>query len=177
MCSPGTFTLLCAPSTPSFCTCATSIGPTFSTTSISSSPSSKSTWSPTLTSLAKSGYDTFTMSCEESISGRPKIFTMSPVLYSIGDSTPVVRTSGPLVSIISAMCGDTARTFLIIVRIPSGVACAVFIRTTFMPAKKSLRMKSTSQRRSLIEATIFVCFITCMYKCVFDILLCKVTEF
>ena len=42
---------------------------------------------------------------------------------------------------------------------PSGLACAVFIRTTFIPEKKSFLRKSTSQRRSLIEHTIFVCFI------------------
>ena len=45
------------------------------------------------------------------------------------------------------------------------VACAVFIRTTFIPAKNNLRRNSTSQRRSLIEATIFVCFIVCIFIC------------
>ena len=55
ICSPGTFTLLREPSSPSFCTCATNIGPTLSIISISNAPSSKRTWSPTFTSRAKSG--------------------------------------------------------------------------------------------------------------------------
>ena len=57
-----------------------------------------------------------------------------------------------------AMWGDTALTFLTIVRMPSSVAWAVLILTTFMPAKKSLRMNSCSHLLSLIDATIFVCF-------------------
>ena len=105
------------------------------------------------------------MSCEESIPGRPNILTTSPVLYSIGSAQPVVLTSGPFVSIIRARWGETVLTFFIILRIPSGVACAVFIRTTFIPAKNNLRRNSTSQRRSLIEATIFVCFIVCIFIC------------
>lgn len=56
------------------------------------------------------------------------------------------------------MWGDTARTLWMILRSPSGVAWAVFMRTTFMPALKRLRIKSTSHLKSLIEHTIFVCF-------------------
>ena len=159
MCSPGTFTLLWAPSTPSFCTSAMTIGPSQPVTFMSISPSSNRMSSPTFTSLAKSGYDTFRMSWVELISGRPKMRTVSPALYSMGSSTPVVRTSGPLVSIMRARCGDTSRTFFMMFFMPSGVAWAVFMRTTFTPAKNNLRMNSLSHLLSLIEATILVCFI------------------
>ena len=128
-------------------------------TFMSIAPSSNRMSSPTCTSLAKFSYDRFNISCSVFISGRPKIFTTSPVLYSIGASFPVVLTSGPLVSIRMPICLLTARVFRIICFIPSGVACAVFIRTTFIPASKSWRIKSTSHLRSLIEATILVCFI------------------
>ena len=162
---PGTLTLLWAPSTPSFVTWAMTAGPLMPMTSMSSAPSSKSTWSPSCTSAAKFLYDTLTMSWVESTSGRPKSLTTSPVLYSIGSAHPVVRTSGPLVSMSRPICRLTARVFLIIFFIPSSEAWAVFMRTTFMPALKSWRRKSVSQRRSLTEATIFVCFIT--WKIVF----------
>ena len=95
--------------------------------------------------------------------GRPKIFTTSPVLYSIGASTSVVRISGPFVSMSKPICGETALVFLTISLIPSSVACAVLILTTFIPEKKSFLRKSTSHLLSLIEHTIFVCFIIPIY--------------
>ena len=55
MCSPGTLTLFFEPSLPSFCTSTISASPSFFITFMSSSPSSKSTSSPTFTSLTKSG--------------------------------------------------------------------------------------------------------------------------
>lgn len=47
----------------------------------------------------------------DSISGRPNIFIISPVLYGIGFATLVVLISGPFVSISNAMCCETARVF------------------------------------------------------------------
>ena len=120
--TPGTLTLLRAPRTPSFITSATSIGPVFSTTCIHKAPSSKRMSSPTETSLVISSYETLIISWVVSIPGRPKIFTTSPVLYWIGDSTLVVRISGPLVSISKAICGETLLVLLIIALMPSGVA-------------------------------------------------------
>ena len=54
---------------------------------------------------------------------------------------------------------DLADDGVIIFLIPSSEAWAVFILMTFTPALNNWRMKSTSQRRSLTEATILVCFI------------------
>ena len=85
-------------------------------------------------SWAKLTYDTFTMSCSLSMSGRPNILTTSPVLYLIGFSHEVVRISGPLVSIRIPIWCDTFLVFLIIFLIPSAEAWAVFIRTTLTPA-------------------------------------------
>ena len=134
MCTPGTLTLLREPNSPSFFTCAITAGPLTPMTSMSRAPSSNSMWLPTFTSCAKLGYDTFTMSCSLSTSGRPNIFTTSPVLYSMGLSHEVVRISGPLVSIRIPMWCDTFLVFLIISLIPSAEACAVFILTTLTPA-------------------------------------------
>ena len=97
-----------------------------------------------------------------STSGRPNIFIISPVLYGIGFATLVVLISGPFVSISHAMCCETARVISTIFFIPSAGAWAVFIRTTFIPAKNNLRRKSISHLKSLIEQTIFVCFIFCV---------------
>ena len=60
--------------------------------------------------------------------------------------------------ICKAMSCDVARTLFITLRIPSGVPWAVFMRTTFMPAKKSLRRNSWSHRKSLMVQTILVFF-------------------
>ena len=158
MCSPGTFTLLCAPSVPSLSTRAVSVSPSLPTTFMASAPSSKSTSSPTFTSLAKLVHETHTWSWVVSVSGWPLMATCSSVLYAMGSLTPVVLTSGPLVSISRARCGVTALVLRMILRMPSGVAWAVFILTTFMPAKNKWRRKSCSQCWSLMVHTIFVCF-------------------
>ena len=80
MCSPGTLTLFFEPSIPSFCTSTTRESPSFPITFMSSSPSSKSTSSPTCTSFTKLGYETLMQSCDVSSVLCPKIFTLSPVL-------------------------------------------------------------------------------------------------
>jgi hypothetical protein len=57
------------------------------------------------------------------------------------------------------MWGDSTDVFLMIVRIPSDVACAVFIlHNIHSGIEKATDEVGTSQRRSLIEHTIFVCF-------------------
>jgi len=127
-------------------------------TSSSRSPSSIKIVPPIFKSCTKLGYETAIHSRVVSSSGLPTIFTFSPILYGIGSALAVVRTSGPFVSIRIAIRLDTVRTFAIRASKPSRLACAVFIRTTFIPASKSCFIKSTSQRLSEIEATILVCF-------------------
>ena len=71
MCSPGMFTLLCDPSSPSFCTSVVTTSPSIDVTFMSRAPSSKSMSSPTFTSLAMFSYDTLMLSCDVSTPGCP----------------------------------------------------------------------------------------------------------
>ena len=129
-------------------------------TSSSRSPSSIKIVPPIFKSCTKLGYETAIHSRVVSSSGLPTIFTFSPILYGIGSSLAVVRTSGPFVSIRIAIRLDTVRTFAIRASKPSRLACAVFIRTTFIPASKSCFIKSTSQRLSTYYILYLIYFLT-----------------
>ena len=80
-------------------------------------------------------------------------------------SLGVVRTSGPLVSSITASESDASRVLATMRAMPASSRCAELTRTTFIPAAASERRNSTSHRLSEIVAIILVnLFITQQLK-------------